>query len=106
MLVPQRPPALPLQGRHDEDFLKGAPLGQHEVLVLFVLLSGLGVDFGQVLNLFLEWLLPLLVQVLVAGSPFSILPLHIKNLILRPRAGSTNEIEMLKKKSNERNPVY
>ena len=51
MLVSQRPPALPLQGSHDEDCLKGALLGQHEVLVLFVLLPGLGVDFGQMLNL-------------------------------------------------------
>ena len=36
---------------HDENCLKGALLGQNEVLVLFVLLPGLGVDFGQMLNL-------------------------------------------------------
>ena len=28
-----------------------APLGQHDALVLFVLLPGLGVDFGQMQNL-------------------------------------------------------
>jgi len=34
-------------------------------------------------------------------GPFSILPLHIKNLILRPRAGSTNESKGLKKKDRQ-----
>ena len=32
-------------------FHSARPLGQHEALVLFVLLPGLGVDFGQMLNL-------------------------------------------------------
>ena len=41
-------------------------------------------------------------------APFNILPLHNKNLILRPRAGSPNKSERLKKEGspNERNLVY